>query len=132
MKHLSRSEKITMKQYKIFKHPSGAIEAVKQGWSWPAFFFGFVWALIKKIWSIGIGVLLAFLAVGFIIGAEMGEAGDATLNGIAATANLIFGVHGNGWRERNLLSRGFQQKQTVSAANPKEAVALYLKNEASA
>lgn len=121
-----------MKQYKIFKHPAGAIEAVKQGWSWPAFFFGFIWALTKKMWNLGIGVLLAFLVIGFIIGVEMGEAGDATLNGIGATANLIFGVHGNGWRERNLIWRGFQQKQTVSAANAKEAVALYLKSEVSA
>ena len=39
-----------MKQYKIFKHPLGKIEAVKQGWSWPAFFFNWIWALVKKMW----------------------------------------------------------------------------------
>ena len=118
-----------MKQYKIFKHPSGRIEAVKQGWSWPAFFGGVVWAMIKKIWGLGFGVMLAFLVIGFIIGAEMGEAGDATLNGIGATANLIFGVHGNSWREKNLASRGFAQKKTINAASPREAIALYLKGE---
>ena len=43
-----------MKQYKIFENSLGTIEIVKQGWSWPAFFFGFIWAFTKKnvwIWS---------------------------------------------------------------------------------
>jgi len=120
-----------MKQYKIFKHPSGAIEAVKQGWSWPAFLGGVLWAAAKRLWTIGFGVLSAFLVIGFIVANTASEQwGDAIINGLGATANLIFGVHGNGWREQNLLSRGFQLKQTVSAASPKEAVSLYLKNEA--
>ena len=37
-----------MKTYKIFKNPTGQYEAVKQGWSWPAFFFGGIWACVKK------------------------------------------------------------------------------------
>jgi hypothetical protein len=119
-----------MKQYKIFKHPSGAIEAVKQGWSWPAFFAGILWAMVKRMWDIGIGVFLAFLVVGFIVGATAGEqGGDAIINGLGVTANLIFSVHGNSWREKNLFSRGFIQKQTVSATSPKAAIALYLKGE---
>ena len=117
-----------MNQYKIFTHPSGAIEAVKQGWSWPAFSFGFVWAMVKGLWQLSIGVLLAFLAVGFALGVVGNEQwGDAIVNGLGVTANLIFGVHGNGWREKNLLSRGFQQKQTVTAPTPRAAVNLYSK-----
>ena len=41
-----------MKTYKIFKNPTGQYEAVKQGWSWPAFFFGGIWACVKKIWGL--------------------------------------------------------------------------------
>ncbi len=29
-----------MKEFKIFHYPEGRQEAVKQGWSWPGFFFG--------------------------------------------------------------------------------------------
>ena len=47
-----------MKQYKVFIHPSGTSEAVKQGWSWPALFFGFIWAMIKKMWGLGVGVMI--------------------------------------------------------------------------
>lgn len=120
-----------MKQFKIFKHPSGAVEAVKQGWSWPAFFGGVLWAAAKRLWVIGFGVLSAFLVIGFLVANTASDQwGDAIVNGLGATANLIFGVHGNGWREWNLISRGFELKKTVTAANPREAIDLYLKNEA--
>ncbi len=122
-----------MKQFKIFKHPSGPIEAVKQGWSWPAFFFGFIWAMMKQMWKLSLGVVLAILAIGFITGlAASKEMGEAILNGIGMTANLMFGVHGNSWREESLIARGFTVKKTISAASPGAAVALYLKNETTA
>lgn len=119
-----------MKRFKIFKHPTGTIEAVKQGWSWPAFFFGFVWAMMKKMWTLSIGVVLAILIIGFITGvAASEEMGEAIINGLGMTANLMFGVHGNSWREESLISRGFMVQKTISAASSRAAVALYLKNE---
>lgn len=60
-----------MKQYKIYANPQGTYEAVKQGWSWPAFFFSFIWAMVKKMWGLGVGVLVAFFALGFVIGLSL-------------------------------------------------------------
>lgn len=117
-----------MKQYKVYKHPSVATEAVKQGWSWPGFFFSFIWAMVKKMWGLGVGVLIGFFVLGFINGAAGGgSSGDALINVVAIIANIIFGINGNSWREKNLASRGFEQVDTVTAANPEGAVALYLK-----
>jgi hypothetical protein len=117
-----------MKQYKVFKHPSGTSEAVKQGWSWPAFFFGFIWALVKRMWGLGVGVLIGGLVFGFIVGAfGGGKDGDALINIVAFIVNVIFGVNGNSWREKNLVSRGFEEVGTLTAANPESAVALDLK-----
>lgn len=48
-----------MKHYKIFKNQIGQIEAVKQGFSWPAFFFTWIWALVKKNWFLAIGILIS-------------------------------------------------------------------------
>ena len=50
-----------MKTYKIFKNPTGQYEAVKQGWSWPAFFFAGIWACVKKMWGLGIGIIIVFI-----------------------------------------------------------------------
>ena len=117
-----------MKQYKIFKHPSGNSEAVKQGWSWPAFFFSFIWAMVKKQWALGFAVLVGFFVLGFIIGAVGGgDSSDAIINVIALIINIVFGINGNSWREKNLISRGYEQADTVTAANPEGAVALFLK-----
>lgn len=117
-----------MKQYKVFRNPSGVIEAVKQGWSWPAFFFSAIWAMVKKMWGLGVGVLAGFFVLGFVLAAIADEStGEAIVNVVAIIANVIFGVNGNSWREKNLASRGFDQVDTVTAANPEGAVALYLK-----
>lgn len=117
-----------MKQYKIFKHPGGASEAVKQGWSWPAFFFSSVWALTKRMWLLGGCCLVSLFVFGVGLGASGGgEDADLLINVVSIVINVIFGLNGNSWREKNLLSRGFEQVDTVSAANPEGAVALFLK-----
>ena len=38
-----------MKTYHVFEHPTRGLEAVKVGVSWPGFFFGFFWMLVKKM-----------------------------------------------------------------------------------
>ena len=117
-----------MNQYKIFKHPSGVCEAVKQGWSWPAFFFGVVWAMVKKMWALGLGVLLAFVLLGIVSGVAAGASGsDALFNVVNLIAAIVFGMNGNQWREKNLVARGFEHMDTVTAGNPEGATALYFK-----
>jgi hypothetical protein len=118
-----------MKQYKIFMHPSGKSESVKQGWSWPAFFFICFWAMVKKMWGFGVGILISMFVFGLIIGfLDIGDVGNGLINIISLIISIIFGVNGNSWREENLLSRGFEQVDTVTAANPEGALALYLKS----
>jgi hypothetical protein len=117
-----------MKQYKVFKHPSGMNEAVKQGWSWPAFFFNWIWAMVKKMWAIGVGVLIGLFALGIILAvAGVEDAAALIINIVALGINIAFGVKGNSWREKNLVSRGFEQVDTVTAANSDGALALCLK-----
>ncbi|GAK50611.1 hypothetical protein U14_01844 [Candidatus Moduliflexus flocculans] len=117
-----------MKEYKIFQHPQGTIEAVKQGWSWPAFFFGCIWALVKKMTGLGIGVLAAFIVLGAISASAGGDAEQA-IDGLTSLGGfvlaIVFGVNGNAWREKNLTARGFAYKTTVQAATPEGATALY-------
>lgn len=112
-----------MKQYKIFRHPSGTSEAVKQGWSWPAFFFGFIWAAVKKQWALSVAVAVCFFFLGF----ALANVGDELINIVGIIVSIVFGLNGNAWREKNLASRGYELMDTVTAANPEGATALYLK-----
>ena len=117
-----------MKQFKVFKHPTVEVQAVKQGWCWPAFFFSCIWAMVAKMWGIGFGLLIAFFVLGFALGLSgAGDGADALINVASIAANIVFGFNGNSWREKNLLSRGFELKDTVTAANKEGAVALFIK-----
>jgi len=122
-----------MKQYKIYSNPQGSYEAVKQGWSWPAFFFNCIWAMVKKMWGIGVGVLVSFFAIGVgvlvssvALGAS-GQGAGALLDVISIILYIIFGINGNKWRENNLQKRGYDYKNTATAENPEGAIALYMK-----
>ena len=127
-----------MKTYKIYVNPQGTGEAVKQGWSWPGFFFNIIWALIKKMWLLGGVLIFIFIGLGVIEGTiEVSSGKDAAsgLNVITSILNIvvsvIFGVNGNKWREKNLLSRGYDYQDTVDAQNPEAAIASWFKNSKS-
>lgn len=119
-----------MKQYKIFKHPSGVIEAIKQGWSWPAFFFDVLWVFVKQMWWLGAALLLLFVPYVFIRAlALLSPELELLLSSIDFIPLLIIkgvlGRFGNSWRARKLISRGFAHVDTNTASNPEGAVALY-------
>lgn len=123
-----------MKTYKIFENPQGQREAVKVGWSWPAFFFNMIWALVKKMYLLGIGLLVAFFFLGFV-GGLSGQSTEQAIGVITNIASfvlaIIFGASGNKWRESNLQKREFDLKDTVSAKTPENAISLYLKEKTS-
>ncbi len=111
-----------MKKYKIYKSPLGMIEAVKTGWSWPGFFFTFIWLLVKKLYLTAGMVFLIAIVVGF---AEF----EVGVTGLSSFFNLFIGVvvglGGNQGRIKNLIDRGFIFKTTVSAKTPEGALASY-------
>lgn len=113
-----------MKEYKTYQCPEDRYEAVKKGRSWPGFFFGPSWALFKKMWSLGAGLLVAVILLA-IFPVDTAIGGLATL--ISFGIYVACGINGNRWREKHLSSRGYDHVDTVSASNPEGAVALYLK-----
>ena len=117
-----------MNQYKVFKHPVGKIQAVKQGWCWPAFGFSFIWAFLGRMWGLGIAVFVIIVPVAMYLQSPQIQNADGILNFIGFIINVIFGINGNAWREKNLVSRGFDLIDTVTASNKDGAIALAIKN----
>jgi hypothetical protein len=121
--------------YKIFEHPSGKREIVKQGWSWPGFWFNLLWVLAKRMWGLGAALWGAFLGFDFLMGVVAGVTNgpdpDAMVNTIATVANIIvaivLGVNGNALRERNMVKRGYELAGTVEGASSEGALGAYLK-----
>ena len=117
----------------------GQREAVKVGWSWPAFFFLVFWALTKKMWALGGAVFIFGLVLGFVefqAFSMLQKSMDISLGAyyfFGTAINLLvmifFGLYGNHWREQNLTSRGYDYKNSVVAANSEGAIATWMKNE---
>jgi len=100
-----------MKQFTIYTNPQGSYEAVKQGWSWTTFGFNIWWALTKKMWALGFGVLGVSFALGVlggIAGASVGKMETAKLimNVAGVAMHVVFGAYGNQWRRTILNQTG--------------------------
>jgi hypothetical protein len=86
-----------MKTYKVFTHPSGSTQAVKQGWSWPAFLVPHIWALFKRLWGLAAGASFAFVALVFISeDVDIDQIGPfLVLVGAELGVRIIFGANGS-------------------------------------
>jgi hypothetical protein len=117
-----------MKMFTVYKHPVNGYQAVKQGFCWPAFFFGGIWSLVSKMWGItGLILLAAILVSAVEISIASADAGSAALFSFVMSMGLavIIGYNGNEWRSKNLIGKGyFIEKVGVSAANKDAAIAV--------
>jgi hypothetical protein len=115
-----------MKNYKIYVHDAlSSTEAVKDGWSWPAFFFPWIWAFVKGLNGLGAGLLAWLFFSGFL--GYFGELNDA--EGLATLMWLItigirfwLGTEGNNKRGEMLITKGYSFQTTLLASNPKVAI----------
>ena len=95
--------------------------AVKDGFSWPAFFFSFVWALTQRLWL----VALVLFVVEMVLMIPF-----AYLDGLTETAGslgvmLVVGWLGNDLKRWGLARRGLAEQGAVLAESGEEAVKRY-------
>ena len=121
-----------MKQYMIYQRRD-SIQAVKQGWSWPAMFGLGIWSLIKGLWAVSAGmVFITIYTYGNLIDEFLiRETPDrdlvaAILLGILPIYAVICGAMGNHWLERDMMSRGYHKQGMRIAASPAGAVMVYV------
>jgi hypothetical protein len=118
------SKTVIMKQFRVFKDSSGHAEAVKLGWSWPAALFSIFWAPFKGLWTIGIGGLVATMALGYVVATGTDASTAASVMNLVLTLlGVLFGFKGNAWRESRLFRRGFVAVGTVTAVDERSALA---------
>jgi len=116
-----------MKMYDIYTSDLGGTEAVKKGWSWPGFFFTWIWAFVKKLNGLGAGVLI----VGVFL--NIASSFDLYLWLIYDIFIMIWlGSSGNTMRATNLKRRGYQFAHMVSAQTAEAAIGLFIQEQNSA
>jgi hypothetical protein len=108
-----------MKRFDVFEHETEGREAVKDGFSWPAFFFKWIWAFVKGLPGRGLMFLVAVGVAAFL---------DSALGGhrVPFLTELGFslwvGFEGNEWRRKALYAKGYRWVGTVEAESPGEAL----------
>ncbi len=100
------------------RHPDDLYVLVKDGFSWPAFFFGPLWALSNRMWVVGALVIVALIAIGMLTRSMDGGAAQPwLLLGLA----LLLGLHGNDLRQWSLERSGYELTAIVGGADITDA-----------
>jgi hypothetical protein len=93
--------------------PDRGVVLVKEGFSWPAFFFSLIWALWCRMWLVALGIFLIELAANgmlAVLGADPPTQAALSL-GLAA----VLGVVGNDLKRWTLARRGYFESDVVAA-----------------
>jgi hypothetical protein len=120
-----------MNTYAIFLSEKQEHEAVKLGFSWPGFFFTWIWAICKRMPLRGIVILVLALILGGFAG-SVGSNHSTFLALIFVLPIRIFvALKGNEWRRNSLRERGYTYVSDIKAKEPEEAIELFAKSHQS-
>jgi len=122
-------KEIHMKKFRILSHPVFPSVAIKIGWSWWGFIFGYLWLLYHKIWSYGLGIPVLSLIIGSGIDLVASPPTNVILGSLLGFCVTVFiGVQGHELRIENLLSRGYTFQANVEATNSEHALAVFMQH----
>ena len=103
-----------MKNFEEYTHPELKSESVKLGFSWPAFFFTWIWGLIKRLYFYALALVIAIAVIIFVLDKWLGlnDLGIRYLYSICHICGAIkFGFSGNKWRVELLNKKGYKLKE---------------------
>lgn len=102
---------VEVSKYRLYRSPQGDIVRVKLGFSWQAFFFGSLKAILRRVWLLALPAVLIYLMSAFYSGAPAATSRIAALVLVLLAfygAYMVFcGVNGNRWLDDSLRRRGF-------------------------
>ena len=121
-----------MKVFTVYKHESKFYEAVKVGFSWPAFIFGGWWMLVKGF----IFVLIFYIAVYVLMAIyyndlDMNAPYNANEFFVFVISLILWfypGFYGNSWLNKKYKNKGYTELKAIPASSKEAAIAL-AKNE---
>ncbi|MEQ2009533.1 MAG: DUF2628 domain-containing protein [Limisphaerales bacterium] len=110
--------------FEILKHPHQGLAAVKHGFSWPAAFLGWAWALARRVWLPGIALLVIHAALA-VIATKLFTENPGLLIAVGVSLQAFFGASANYLLSRSYQERGFFYQGMVPASSPADAIAKF-------
>ncbi len=97
---------------------------VKEGFSWPAFFLSFLWALWHRLWLAAALIVLVNAAIS--IGIYLLRPDPLTQVAVSLGVAAVIGYLADGFRQNKLARQGFAFAGVVSGINGDHAFRRYL------
>ena len=107
--------------------PDRDLVLVKEGFSWPAFFFSVLWALWHRLWLVAGLFFLVQLAVSLVLAVWTPD--PVSASAVSVGAALIVAYVANDLRRWTLGRRGFVESAVVAADGRDSAERRFLDDE---
>lgn len=88
---------------------------IKEGFCWPAFFFGPFWALWHRMWFVCLGIFAVTILLA--VAESVLHVDPLTYGAISIGVAVLIGFNGNDWRRTALAARGWRMSGLSAAAN---------------
>jgi len=120
---------MSMRLYSVFLRDHGRVNdqnllLVKEGFSWAAFVFTFVWALWNRMWWPAIVIFSVIVLSGW--GAIQLGLGENIETVISISLGVGLGLIGNDIRRWSLERQGYQEVALVTGRNTEDAMRRFL------
>lgn len=107
--------------------PDRDVVLVREGFSWPAFFLSFVWALWHRLWLAATLIIVANAVISFCIHFLRPDPLSQVVVALGVAA--IIGYLANDYRQEKLAQLGYAFDGVVSGLNKDHALRRYLDME---
>lgn len=106
------------------RDPAADVVLVKEGFSWPAFFFSALWALANRLWLIALALFAAEAAL--VAAAQALALGPGAAVPFALGLATAVGFVANDLKRWTLEGRGFGEAGVVTGRDHEAALARFL------
>jgi hypothetical protein len=113
-----------MKVFTVYKHESKGYEAVKVGFSWPAFFFSGLWMLGKGFIFLFIFYIIVIPLINFYLYDGPQTPNEWFVGFIGVLLWFYPGFYGNSWLNKKYIDNGYTDLKAISASSKEAAIAL--------
>ena len=107
--------------------PDEDLVFVREGFSWWAFLFTFVWALWHRMWWMAVWLFIGVTAISLAAEALLGQGGAALAASMAVAAGI--GFVADELRRRQLRAEGYAEAGLVAAEDEDAALHRFLQAE---
>jgi uncharacterized protein DUF2628 len=118
-----------MRKYDFFEGSNNNFRAVKKGFSWPALFFNWLWAILNGLPVHGIIILLILIIVSIASNKVVKLGGFipfVVLELLGIGIVIYIGSKGNDWLKNKLIEEGYKYIKTIKSSSIDKAILFFI------